>query len=134
MSSQASEDCEKILVRYLSAVDRGDATSAIDCFTDEASVSARGRPLQGRVEIAEFLADRDRAHADGRRTAHLVTNVAVEQTDGGRLQLPARLVFLMPDEHGRWQIENILDTTQLFVRTPAGWQIHTRTEHPLTAL
>jgi len=50
--------CRATLIDFLSEIDRGHATDALELFTDDASFAARGRQLQGRLAIARFLQER----------------------------------------------------------------------------
>lgn len=128
-ADDAAAECHRVLVDFLAAIDRGRATEALELFTPDASFAARGKQLHGRDEIASFLAARE---ADRERhTAHLIANAVVRRATRGELELTA-LVFLherRPD--GRYEIERVLDTVQVFRRTDTGWRICRRTTSPL---
>lgn len=123
--------CHDTLVAFFTAIDRGRASSAIDCFTDDATMNARGQQLNGRGEIAASLAERE---ADTeRRTVHVLTNETSRQNPDGTVELDALLVLLVSDATGAYAIDRVLITTQSLRRTPDGWKIASRATHPLHA-
>lgn len=125
----ARSACHELLVAYLTAVDHHEATTALRCFTEDAHIVARGRPLDGHREIGQFLAERE---ADtGRHTAHLVTNEVFEHTDVDRVVLRARLVLLLHQASGGYLVDQIVETSQTFRPGPSGWRIAHRDESPL---
>ena len=89
--------CRALLVDFLTAIDHGRASEALDLFTPDASFATGDGQLRGHDE----------------------------------LELKAMLVLHRRAHDGRWHIERILDTTQIFQRTIAGWRITTRTTTPL---
>ncbi|CAN5619392.1 hypothetical protein BH24ACT15_BH24ACT15_03790 [soil metagenome] len=121
--------CHAVLVEFLAAIDHGHASTALNLFTEDASFTARGQQLQGRTAISEFLAQRQ-AETD-RQTAHIIANETT-RTDHthGEITLDAVLVLLVRDEAGNYLTDRVLDTTQQFMPTPAGWRIATRHTTP----
>ncbi len=121
--------CRALLVDFLTAIDHGRASEALDLFTPDASFATDDGQLRGHGEIAAFLTARE-AETD-RHTAHLIGNDIVNRTGHDELELKAMLVLHRRAHDGRWHIERILDTTQGFQRTIAGWRITARTTTPL---
>lgn len=121
--------CHAVLVDFLAAIDHGHAPTALDLFTPNASFTARGRQLHGRDAINGFLTKRE-AESD-RRTVHIIANqtVRVDETREA-LTLDAVLILLVRDKVGHYFIDRLLDTTQQFVPTPAGWRISHRDTAP----
>jgi hypothetical protein len=125
----ARSACHDVLLAYLTAVDHHRATTALECFTEDAHIVARGKPLDGHREIGQFLAERE---ADsGRHTAHLITNEVFEHVDADRVVLRARVVLLLHQETGGYLVDQIVETSQTFHATPSGWRIARRDETPL---
>lgn len=120
--------CHAVLVDFLAAIDRGHATQALGLFTPDATFDARGVPFQGRDEIASFLADRE---SQDRHTAHLIANEVVRHANDDEIEITALLFLHERQADGNYRLERVLDTTQLFRRTPDGWRIHQRTTAPL---
>ncbi|MEJ7786653.1 MAG: nuclear transport factor 2 family protein [Solirubrobacteraceae bacterium] len=121
--------CHDTLVAFLAAIDRGHASAAIDCFTDDATMNARGQQLHGHAEIAGFLAERETDPE--RRTAHVLTNHTARQTAEGIIEIDAILVLLVHNATGAYAIDRVLNTTHSLRRTDTGWKITRRTTHPL---
>jgi len=123
--------CHTVLVEILGAIDRGQATQALELFTPDASLEADGKQLHGRDEIASFLAE---AQRQDRHTAHLITNEVVRRATDDEIELTALTFHYKPQADGKYRLEGVLDTTQAFRRTPDGWRIHRRTSTPLHPL
>jgi ketosteroid isomerase-like protein len=122
--------CRAVLVDFLGAIDRGQATRALELFTADASFAARGEQLRGRDQIATFLAARE---SEDRHTAHLVANDVARSVGDDEVELTA-LVFLHERQaDGHYPIVRVLDTTQRFRRTKDGWRICHRATTPLHA-
>lgn len=126
--------CHAVLVEFLAAIDHGHASTALGLFTDAAAFTARGQQLHGRDAISEFLTARE-TETD-RQTVHIVANETARTDDTHEaVTMDAVLVLLERNDAGQYVIDRVLDTTQQFVPTPAGWRI-TRREtapfHPLT--
>lgn len=121
--------CHAVLVDFLAAIDHGHATTALGLFTADAAFTARGQQLQGRDAIRGFLAEREtETH---RPTVHIVANETTRTDDTHEaVILDAILVLLVLDETGQYVIDRVLDTTQQFAPTPAGWQITRRDAAP----
>ncbi|MGI8622920.1 MAG: nuclear transport factor 2 family protein [Solirubrobacteraceae bacterium] len=120
--------CRAVLVDFLAAIDHGRATEAVQLFTDDARLTARGERLQGRAAIAGFLAEREAE--TGRQTVHVIANEITRRLDADHLQLEAVLVLHVRAPDGGYPVERILDTTQTFRHTDAGWQISDRDVSP----
>lgn len=77
-------DYRDVLVAYLTVVDHHRATDALPCFTDDAQIVARGRPLNGREEISRFLAERqaDTARRTSSSTRYSSTSTPTKSTSG----------------------------------------------------
>lgn len=125
------QQCHAVLVDFLAAIDRGQATEVLELFTHDASLDARGEQFHGRDEIASFLADREAETA--RQTAHLVANEVVRHADEDKIELTAMLFLHERQPGGQFRLERVLDTTQAFRRTDDGWRICRRTTAPLHA-
>ena len=89
-----------LLVRYTTALDRGDITTVVDCFTADAVLES---PVIGRITghaairaFAERFAAQLRA---GTQFRHLVTNIAAE-IDGDRARVTAYLLVLITRDGG----------------------------------
>lgn len=78
--------CHTVLVEILGAIDRGQATQALELFTPDASLEADGKQLHGRDEIASFLAE---AQATRPPHAHLITNEVVRRATDDEIELTA---------------------------------------------
>ena len=127
----ARSACHNLLVAYLTAVDHHRALDAMPCFTEDAQIVARGQQLSGREEIGRFLAERQ---ADSsRHTAHLIVNEAFDHVDADSAELDARVVLLLHQPPEGYQVDQIVETTQTFRLTNAGWRISQRNEWPLHA-
>lgn len=120
--------CHAVLASFLAAIDRGQASTALNLFTDEASLDARRRRLHGRDEIQAFLTHRETEH---RHTAHLLGNCTTRATSADELELTALLFLHERRPDGCYELHRVLDTTQVFRRSPHGWRIHIRTVQPL---
>lgn len=116
--------CHAVLVDFLDAVDRGMATQALDLFTPDASFDARGQQLHGHEQIRRFLTAREADH--DRHTAHLIANEVVRRCTDDQLELTALLLLHERGADGRYHVEHVLDTVQVFRRTDNGWRIHHR--------
>jgi len=127
--SDPAAQCHAVLVDFLTAVDRGQATLALELFTPDASFDARGQQLHGHDEIRRFLVARE-ADSD-RHTAHLVTNEVVRRCTADELELTALLLLHERGADGRYHVERVLDTVQVFRRTDNDWRIQHRATTPL---
>lgn len=126
--SVAVQRCREVLANFLAAIDRGRATHAVCLFTAGACLDARGVKLQGRDQIARFLADRER---EERVTVHLTCNEVVLRATEDELELTALLLLYERRAEGRYELTHALETTQLFRRQSRdGWLIHARTVAP----
>jgi hypothetical protein len=121
--------CRATLIEFLSAIDHGRATDALDLFTDDASFAARGQQLQGRPAIAGFLQERQ-AEAS-RHTVHVLSNEIVRSATADRLELTATLLLHEREPDGHYAIHRALNTTQSFHRHHDRWRIHTRSTQPI---
>lgn len=130
----AAAACHAVLAGFLAAIDHGHASTALDLFTQDAFFTARGQQLHGRDAIGTFLTQREAE--TGRQTVHIIANETVGTGDTREaVILDAVLVLLARNAADQYVIDRVLDTTQQFVSTPAGWRItsrHTTTFHPLT--
>jgi len=111
------------------AVDHGEATQALDLFTDDASFAARGQQLHGHVAIAAFLRERE-AETD-RHTVHVVTNDVVRSAGDDEIVLSATLLLHERDSDGRYAIHRVLHTTQTLRRDRDRWRIRDRSTRPI---
>ncbi len=121
--------CHAVLVEFLAAIDHGHASTALDLFTDDASFTARGQQLHGRDAISEFLTVREAE--TGRQTVHLIANETQHTNDADEtVTLEAILVLVERNSAGKFVTHRILETTQHFVPTAAGWRITRRETAP----
>ncbi len=129
-SGEPAAHCHAVLVDFLAAIDRGRATQALELFTPDARFDARGQQIHGHDQIRRFLAARE---ADSERhTAHLIANEVPHQSSDDELELTALLFLYERRADGRYDLESVLDTVQIFRRTPqTGWRIRSRTTTPL---
>ena len=74
---QAIQDCEQALYRNYHALDDSDYPAVAAGFAADGVWHRQGKALQGRAAIEAEL----RQRPEGRVTAHIVTNVAVELLD-----------------------------------------------------
>lgn len=74
---QAIADCQQALYRSYHALDDGDYPAIAAGFAPDGVWHRQGKALKGRAAIEAEL----RQRPEGRVTAHLVTNVAVEVLD-----------------------------------------------------
>jgi hypothetical protein len=114
-------DIRGVTDRYCFAIDYGDETSLVDCFTDDARfeirVHAPGAALpatdgvappdrvtvhQGRAELAAFAAGHSRPPQAYHK--HVVTNLAIEQADGADTALARSTFFRFDDVGGKREI------------------------------
>lgn len=121
--------CRATLVDFLSAIDRGRATEALDLFTDDASFAARGQQLHGREAIAGFL--RERQGEASRHTVHVIANDVVRAAGEDELVLTATLLLHEREQDDRYAIHRALDTTQTFRRHSDRWRIAARRTRPI---
>lgn len=126
---RAREACREVLIQYLTAVDRHEATTALRLFTEDANIVARGERLHGRDAIGRFLAEREADTA--RRTAHIIANELLEHVDADRATLRARVVLLLREPEGSYRTDQVVETRQTFERDDSGWRIALRDESPL---
>jgi uncharacterized protein (TIGR02246 family) len=70
--------CRNLIHAFARHIDQGEATEAIDLFTEDAEVGDAGQSIKGRDAIGHMLAAREAN--TGRRTRHQVTNVMFELT------------------------------------------------------
>ena len=123
------EQCRALLIDFLAAIDRGRATDALELFTPEAVFDARGTPLHGHDEIADFLIAREgETH---RRTVHVIANDVVRRHDAAEIELSALLMLYERDAAGTYRLDRILETTQTFQRLATGWRISSRSTAPV---
>lgn len=127
--SEPAAQCHAVLVDFLAAIDRGVATQALELFTPDASFDARGQRLHGHDQIRRFLVARE-ADSD-RHTAHLIANEVVRRCTDDELELTALLLLHERRADGRYHVERVLDTVQVFRRTDDGWRIQHRATTPL---
>jgi hypothetical protein len=128
-ANDARSACHDVLVAFLTAVDHHQAINALPCFTDDAEIVARGQHLNGRAEIRAFLAERQADSA--RHTAHLILNEVFDHVDADRIELRARVVLVLQQPTDGYHVDQIVETTQTFRLTTAGWRIAQRDEAPL---
>lgn len=129
ISPDDAGECRAVLIGFLSAIDHGRATEGLGVFTDDACLTARGERLQGHEAIKRFLAQREaETH---RHTVHVIANDTIQQTDGQLLELRTTLILHVRQPDGTYCIEGILESTQTFRRTDAGWRINHRDVWPL---
>jgi nuclear transport factor 2 (NTF2) superfamily protein len=121
--------CRAVLIRFLAAIDHGRATDALNLFTEDASLTARGEKLQGREAISRFLGQRE-AETD-RQTTHVIANETAGPAGDQRLELRATLILYVREPTGGYVVERILDTVQTFLRTGSDWRIHDRQLWPV---
>ncbi len=121
--------CRATLVDFLSAIDHGHATAALELFTEDASFAARGQQLHGRDAIARFL--RERQAESGRHTVHVLANEVIRSATADRLELTAMLLLHEREPGGSYAIHRALDTSQTFHRNHDRWRIHDRSTHPI---
>lgn len=105
-----AEQCRALLLDFLAAIDRGQATAALDLFTPDAVFDARGTALHGHDEIGRFLAARERE--TDRHTVHVISNDVVRRHDDHELALSALLALYERQSDGIYQLDRILDTAQ----------------------
>lgn len=113
----------------MAAIDHGHATKALDLFTHDASVAARGQQLHGHKAIAAFLTERE-AETD-RKTAHVLTSDVVRSAADDEIVLSAVLLLYERQSDGRYAIHRVLDTTQTFRRNRDRWRIRERSIRPI---
>jgi uncharacterized protein (TIGR02246 family) len=89
----AEAACRDLVYGYFACIDAGNATAALDLFTETAVMEAAGRLLEGRHAIAAALRARD-ANQD-RRTRHVVTNLVVHVGGKGKASAKATLVLFV---------------------------------------
>lgn len=116
--------CRSVLIRFLAAIDHGRATDALNLFTEDASLVARGEHLRGREAIGRFLGQRE-AETE-RQTAHVIANETADPADDQCLDLRATLILYVREPSGGYVVERILDTVQTFRRTDSDWRIQDR--------
>jgi len=109
---------EDLLIRYVTALDRGDVEVVCECFTNDAVLESPviGR-IAGHAAIRDF-ADRFAAQlAAGVQFRHFVTNIVVDLAPGAeRAQVSAYLLVLITKDGqsrrlppGRYQCEAVKD-------------------------
>jgi uncharacterized protein (TIGR02246 family) len=91
-----------LFVRYVCALDAGDADTVIDCFTDDATlVSPAVGEHTGRVAITAFAHRFARFQAGGSQLRHVISNLLMT-VDGERAHATCYLVvFLTRDGASR---------------------------------
>jgi uncharacterized protein (TIGR02246 family) len=129
MDESDAAQCRAVLIRFLAAIDHGRATEALNLFTEDGSLTARGERLQGREAIARFLAQREAETV--RQTAHVIANETTESADDERLELRATLIVYVRRSSGGYVVEHILNTVQTFRRVDSDWRIHDRYTWPV---
>lgn len=129
--ADAGAACRAVLIDFHAAVDHGRATDALDLFTDDASVDVAGQRMEGREQIASFLARRQ-AQTD-RHTVHVIANDVVREQTADRLVLTAKLQLYERAADGSFALQRIVDTTQTFRLQPDGWRIAERVISSATA-
>jgi uncharacterized protein (TIGR02246 family) len=84
-----------LLVRYVTALDRGDVETVVDCFTQDASLESPviGK-IAGREAIRAFAARFAALRAKGTQFRHMVTNIAAE-IEGDRARATAYLLVFI---------------------------------------
>lgn len=63
----------------------------------------------------------------------MIANEIIQQTDDQRLELRATLILHVRQPDGSYLIERVLESTQTFRATNAGWRISQRDVWPLHA-
>lgn len=122
--------CRATLVDFHGAVDHGRASEALDLFTEDASIDVAGQRIEGREQIAAFLAGRQ-AQTD-RQTVHVFTNDVVREQTADQLTLTALLQLWEGTSDGSFALGRIVHTTQTFRRGPDRWRIAERRIAPAT--
>lgn len=130
-ASRADHDaaslCRSVLLEFLALIDRGQARRALDLFSDDAVLDARGERLNGHAQIGRFLAIRE---GEDRQTAHLITNEVVRNATAHTVTIAA-LVVLLERSDGEFLLRDVLDSTQRFERHGDRWLIASRHLRPL---
>jgi ketosteroid isomerase-like protein len=121
--------CRATLIDFLAAIDRGQATAALDLFTDDASFAARDQQVHGRDAIFAFLQERE-TETD-RHTVHVLTNDVVRSAGDDELVLTATLLLHERGSDGRFALHRVLDTSQTFRRDRDRWRIRDRSTQPI---
>lgn len=119
--------CRSVLLEFLSLIDQGRASRAIDLFSDDAVLDAHGECLRGHAQIDRFLTARE---AQNRQTAHLITNEAIRHATADTVTISA-LVLLLERSEGELRPGEVLDSTQQFERHGERWLITSRRLRPL---
>ncbi|MGC4897489.1 nuclear transport factor 2 family protein [Micromonospora sp. DT31] len=117
------------VLTYHRHIDAGTASAGIDCFTEDATFEARGERLQGKAEIAGFLAHRQ-GQTD-RHTVHTITNPLVTGT-AERAVVTAFVLLHVRQPDASYRLERVLDTVHELVPDDAGrWRVAVRRSRPL---
>ncbi|SDT07742.1 SnoaL-like domain-containing protein [Brevibacterium sandarakinum] len=124
-----AEQCRTLLIDFLTAIDQGRATDALELFTPDAVFDARGTTLRGHDGIADFLAARE--GETERHTVHVIVNDAVRRHEDREIELTALLMLYERQSDGTYRLDRILDTAQTFQRLSSGWRISARTTRPV---
>jgi uncharacterized protein (TIGR02246 family) len=123
-----------LFIRYMTALDRGDVETLVDCFTPDGSLDspAVGRH-SGHAAIRAFAERFARFHAGGAQLRHVISNLAVE-IDGDRAAATCYLLNMLTRDGrsqllapGRYECE--------LVKSAGQWRFHRRVvilDHEMT--
>ena len=123
--------CRAVIIDYHGDIDRGRAAAAIRFFDEDAQFEARGEVLRGRDQILRFLENRQ-AQTE-RHTVHVIANAVTIEATADTVEISALVVLHARNEHGRYEVERVLDTVHRFRTTESGWKITSRRSSPLHA-
>lgn len=122
-------DARETVLAYHWALDRGEATSALQLFTESPVLQAQGKEYVGRVGVAGFLEHRE-SQVD-RHTLHLIANEMVSAKAPDEVEMSAALLLLVRQTDGSYALEGVLETRHLVRREGGSWRIHRRWSKPL---
>jgi hypothetical protein len=88
-SPDATLDLPASIAAYIAAANRRDAAAAARCFTARAVVRDEGQTIEGRAQIARWVAE------TGRKYGHTIEPLAVAR-EGGRVVVTNRLTGNFP--------------------------------------
>jgi catechol 2,3-dioxygenase-like lactoylglutathione lyase family enzyme len=127
--SESVSASRKLIFGYHDAIDRGQATSALEVVDELAEFDMRGEKFIGRAAIGEFLARREAKK--NRHTVHTLVHESVIDATATWATLAHRLLANARAETGNYVVERALNVTHQVSHTTAGWRITQRTSQPL---
>ncbi|MFA5631267.1 MAG: nuclear transport factor 2 family protein [Porticoccaceae bacterium] len=126
----AERACQRLALLYSHYIDQGQASRAVDLFTDNGVWTFADQRFEGRAELRRFLEEREAM--THRLSRHVITNHLVDVVDANNATGIMYLVHLQDNSGAegakslQGQPRMVGQYEDVYVRTEAGWRIKSR--------